>query len=78
MIMNDTLAAPMSIPMSETAESAVSPFALIVNPAVIKAAADRIAQLGLPRLVVKAFSEKEKSEPTPRARRAAQPVLKPR
>lgn len=73
--MNDTIAA---VPMPETAEPAVSPFALIVNPAVIKAAADRIAQLGLPRLVVKAFSEKEKSEPAPRARRSTQPALKPR
>lgn len=66
--MNDSIA----MPMSETVEPAVSPFALIVNPAVIKAAADRIAQLGLPRLVVKAFSEKEKSEPAPRSRRGMQ------
>lgn len=65
--MSDTI----TVPMSETAEPSVSPFALIVNPAIIKAAADRIAQLGLPRLVVKAFSEKDKSETTPRTRRAA-------
>ena len=68
--------ASMALEMSETvATPANHPFALIVDPASIKAAADRIAQLGLPRLVVKAFSEKEKSE-TPRGRRAASPRLR--
>lgn len=61
----------------ETSTPMISPFEQIVNPSSIKAAADRIAQLGLPRLVVKAFSEKDKSEPSTRAgRRAAS--LKPR
>ena len=56
----------------ETPVPIISPFEQIVNPSSIKAAADRIAQLGLPRLVVKAFSEKDKSEPSTRpGRRAA-------
>ena len=43
------------------------PFAQLVDPTTIQAAAQRIAGLGLPRLVVKAFSDKEKEkEKTPR------------
>jgi len=55
----------------------ISPFEQIVNPSSIKAAADRIAQLGLPRLVVKAFSEKDRSEPSVRSSRRTA-ALKPR
>lgn len=67
--MNDY--ASMTMELSETMPAPASrPFALIVDPASIKAAADRVAQLGLPRLVVKAFSEKEKSEDAPRKRSA--------
>jgi len=48
-----------------------NPFALIVDPVSIKAAADRVAQLGLPRLLVKAFSDKDKSGPFTRSSRRA-------
>jgi hypothetical protein len=41
----------------------------MVDPSPIQAAAQRIAGLGLPRLVVKAFSEKEKEKTPAKASR---------
>lgn len=48
----------------------IRPFALIVDPSHIHAAAERIAKLDLPRVVVKAFSsDKEKPVINTRASR---------
>ena len=48
----------------------IRPFGLIVDPSQIQAAAERIAKLDLPRVVVKAFSsDKEKPVVNTRASR---------
>ncbi len=48
------------------------PFALLVEPSRIQAAAERIAAMGLPRVVVKAFNDKETPGRKPRNRRLAE------
>lgn len=52
---------------------AISPFAMLVNPDSIQQAAERIGRMGLPRLVVRAFTDKETPGRKPR-KKAAAPV----
>lgn len=47
------------------------PFAMLVDPDSIQAAAARIAAMGLPRVVVKAFTDKETPGRKPRNRQPA-------
>lgn len=55
-----------------TACSGTRPFAMLVEPGRIQAAAERIAAMGLPRVVVKAFNDKETPGRKPRNRRPAE------
>ncbi len=55
-----------------TAGPVTRPFSLLVEPGRIQAAAERIAAMGLPRVVVKAFTDKETPGRKPRNRRPAE------
>lgn len=62
----------MDEPIAESisAVQSIRPFGLIVDPSQIQAAAERIAKLDLPRVIVKAFSsDKERPVVNSRASR---------
>lgn len=50
---------------------ASSPFAMLVDPTSIQEAAERIGRMALPRLVVRAFTDKEPPGRKPRRKAAA-------